>query len=245
MLGAAQNGCSDCHQSDNFYARIPKLHRYYQAWILSQHHHSGVTCDDCHGGEPAAATAELAHSGIFPVSDERSLLHFKNQPETCGACHDDKQREFKLSKHYQALEGDTDLAPTCTTCHPAMNERPSYRLIVLNSCNNCHAPGNRQDLPLIVDQAEDLLRHLNMTKGLLGWTTLHYESHQWPGDSRAQVSRLERQYDDILSRVHRFDLEQSMESTTFLLDELRTLFEAARQAPPGRQDEPASRATMQ
>jgi hypothetical protein len=245
MPGWTQNNCVDCHKSDNFYTRNPKLHRYYQDWIQSQHHLSGVTCDDCHGGVPAAATAELAHSGIFPVSDERSLLHFKNQPETCGACHQDKQTEFKLSKHYQALEGDADLAPTCTTCHPAMNQRPSYRLIVLNSCNNCHEPGNRQNLPLIVDQAENLLRHLNMTKGLLGWTTLHYESHQWPGDSRVQVARLNRQYSDILSHVHRFDLEQSNESAMSLLDELRTLFDAAREAPPERQTGAANPATNQ
>jgi hypothetical protein len=230
-MGWTENDCINCHQSDEFYTKVPKLHRYYQKWLPSRHNQSGVTCDDCHGGDSTAETKDTAHSGIFAVGDERSLLYFKNQPQTCGKCHNDKQSEFKLSKHYQALETDTGSAPTCTTCHPAMNKQPSYHLIVLNSCNSCHEPGNERGLPAVADEAENLLRHLNMVQGLLGWTTLHYQSHSWPGDSNQKIARLKKEYSHIISHVHRFDLEQSSESTMSLLEELRSTFEAARNTP--------------
>ncbi|MEJ2533172.1 MAG: multiheme c-type cytochrome [Halioglobus sp.] len=227
---ADENGCIACHKSEDFYARQPKLYSYYQNWVQSEHSQAGVTCDDCHGGVATATNAAEAHAGVFPVSDPRSRLHFTRQPETCGSCHRGKQKQFEQSKHFGALMAETEPAPTCTTCHPAMNKRPSYKNIVLNACTSCHAPGNRQKLPPVVDEAETLLRHVNMTKGMLGWTSLHYEALQWPGDSRPRVLALEQRYEKIVSRIHRFDLEASEEATMSLLEDLRAIFDAEKTA---------------
>lgn len=236
VLAEVPNQCIECHQSDELYSRYPKLHRYYQEWVGSVHSQKGVTCNDCHRGQAGAGNAELAHTGIYPVGDPNSSLHFTNQPETCGACHDDKQRDFEESKHYGALMEGATPAPTCTTCHPAMNKRPTYQLIVLNACGNCHGPGNQGDLPDIVDAAQDMLRHLNMAEGLMGWTRLHFSSHDWPGESRADFRKLEQRYADIVSQVHRFRLSRSEESTMSLLSDLRNIFETERKAS---RDEPA------
>ncbi len=225
---AVGNGCIDCHSNEDFYARLPRLYHYYHDWIESPHSQAGVTCDDCHGGDPDAQTIERAHEGIFPVNNSRSSLYFSRQPATCGACHTDKQAEFERSKHYQALKSESTAAPTCTTCHPAMNKRPTYQSIVLNACTTCHQAGNRQELPLIVDDAEDLLRQINVAKGLIGWAKLHFSSHDWPGDSREQLRDLERRYEQIVDQVHRFDLEASDAATLELLTELRQLFDAER-----------------
>lgn len=231
----AENGCVDCHESADFYARYPKLYRYFQDWKDSPHGRAGVTCDDCHGGDPAAATTEQAHRGVLVMTDKRSLLYNKAEPETCGRCHVDKKNQFLESKHYAALMEDR-AAPTCTTCHPAMNQRPDYRFIVLNACRTCHVEGNAAELPLIADQAEHAFHQLNIAKGFLGWTRLHFESQGWPGDSRDITADLERRYKAVVDSVHRFNIGETDDQAAELLSDLRGTFEAARQNPPTQGD---------
>jgi hypothetical protein len=230
FAATAGNSCIECHSNQDFYARFPKLYHYYQDWIESPHHHNGVTCDDCHDGNPKADVAQAAHEGIFPVSNRKSSLHFSRQPTTCGACHHDKQAEFEQSKHFRALKTETDAAPTCTTCHPAMNKRPTYHSIVLNACTICHQADNRQGLPEIVDEAENLLRNINVAQGMIGWAGLHFESQGWPGTSRHNMQLLEQRYANIVDQVHRFDLQTSDEETLELLNELKKIFDEERRA---------------
>lgn len=230
VASAADNSCIECHSNENFYARFPKLYNYYRDWVASAHSQSGVTCDDCHGGNPKGNTALIAHRGIFPVSNRESSLYYSQQPATCGACHRDKQAEFEQSKHFQALETEANAAPTCTTCHPAMNKRPTYHTIVLNACTTCHQSGNRQDLPVIIEEAENLLRQINVAQGMIGWARLHFSSHGWPGNSRENMQLLEERYEHIVDQVHRFNLQQSDEATFELLTELKMIFDAERRA---------------
>lgn len=233
---AAENHCISCHQASDFYAQYPKLHEYYQQWLESPHKQSGVTCDDCHGGNSNAKSLDEAHAGMFPMSDKRSTLHYQQQPETCGQCHKDKRAQFTQSKHYAALM-EQRAAPTCTTCHPAMSRRPDYRVIVLNACRNCHGAGNSENLPLIADRAESVFSQLNIAGGFLGWTRIHYESHDWPDDSKERVRDLDKRYRTILNQVHQFDLQQTEDSTAEILVELRETFDAARRAYEERPEE--------
>ena len=169
------------------------------------------------------------------MSDRASSLHFSNQPDTCGQCHSDIRSQFVQSKHYDELSGQR-AAPTCTTCHPAMSRRPDYRLIVLNACRNCHGPGNSEELPLVTEQAQNLFHQLNVAEGLLGWTRIHYESRAWPEDSREQMRSLDERYQEILERVHQFDLEQTGLATQQMLDELTAVFDEARREFEQRAD---------
>jgi len=207
---SAENGCINCHQQSDFFAQYPKLHEYYQQYLESPHKHAGVTCDDCHGGNASASSAKIAHVGVLPMSNKNSTVHYQKQPDTCGQC----QRA----------------APTCTTCHPAMSRRPELRNIVLNACRNCHGEGNSENLPLIADQAESVFSQLNISNGLLGWTRIHFESHEWPDDSKERVRDLERRYQTIVNNVHQFDLQQTEDSTTEILVELRETLDATRRA---------------
>jgi hypothetical protein len=166
---AAGNGCMDCHSNPDFYARFPKLYHYYQDWIDSPHNKNGVTCDDCHGGNPAATTAAAAHEGIFPVGNPKSSLYFSQQPVTCGTCHREKRKEFEQSKHFLALKAEANAAPS-----------------------------------------------------------LHFSSHDWPGNSRENIRKLENRYAEIVDRVHRFDLQKSAEDTSEILFELRKIFDEER-----------------
>ena len=233
---SAENGCISCHQQSDFYAQYPKLHEYYQQYLVSPHKLADVTCDDCHGGNPNANSAQQAHVGVLPMSDINSTVYYQKQPETCGQCHRDKRRQFVQSKHYAALM-DHRAAPTCTTCHPAMSRRPELRNIVLNACRNCHSEGNKENLPLIADQAESVFSQLNIAGGLLGWTRIHYESHEWPDDSKERVRQLETRYRTIVNKVHQFDLQQTESETTEILDALSEIFDAARRAHEQRTDD--------
>lgn len=226
---SADNECVNCHQDAGFYVEYPKLYEYFQQWQDSPHQMSGVTCDDCHGGDASAKVSENAHVGVLAMNDMRSTLHYQSQPQTCGRCHSEQRAQFTQSKHFAALMGQR-AAPTCTSCHPAMSRRPEYRTIVLNACRNCHDEGNSEDLPVIADRAEDAFHQLNIAGGFLGWTKIHYESHGWPGDSRERVRDLDSRYRTTLNQVHQFNLEQTEEATKAILGELREIFDAARRA---------------
>jgi hypothetical protein len=166
---------------------------------------------------------------VLPVSDPNSQLYFRNQPRTCGRCHPDKLEQFRMSKHYAALQG-SGAAPTCTTCHPAMSSRPTYRVIVLNACRNCHAEGNKRGLPAIGDKAEHAFYQLNVASGLLGWSTIHFESLGWPDDSRAMVAKLADDYHGAVNRVHRFDLQKTEAEGADILGRLETIFAEAKKS---------------
>ena len=226
---AAENGCIGCHQQSDFFAQYPKLYKYYQQYQVSPHQKAGVTCDNCHGGNASASSANSAHVGVLPMNDKRSALHYQKQPGTCGQCHSDKREQFVQSKHYAALM-DQRAAPTCSTCHPAMSRRPELRSIVLNACRNCHGEGNSEGLPLIADQAESVFSQLNIAGGLLGWTRIHYESHDWPEGSRKLVQELESTHGEILNLVHQFDLQQTEGAVIDLLGKLREIFDQVRLA---------------
>jgi len=232
---AGTNSCVDCHSSGEFFAKFPMLDAYYKKWVDSTHAQAGVTCNSCHGGRASESTQAAAHQGVLPVSDPNSRLYFRNQPRTCGRCHTDKLEQFRFSKHYRALQGNR-AAPTCTTCHPAMSSRPSYRVILLNACRNCHAEGNKAGLPAIGDQAEHALHQLNVASGFLGWTTIHFESLGWPGDSREQVAKLADDYHGAVNRVHRFDLDKTEAEATDILERLQAIFAEAKKAA----DKPAA-----
>lgn len=230
----AGNSCITCHSSTGFFAKYPRLDAYYKQWTESTHAQSGVKCQSCHGGNPAAAEAGAAHQGVLPVSNPGSRLYFRNQPATCGKCHPDKFGQFRRSKHFAALQSDRP-APTCTTCHPAMSSRPSYKQIVLNACRNCHAVGNAAGLPDISDQAERAFHQLNVASGLLGWSTVHFEAQDWPGHSRATIAALRADYDGAVNRVHRFDLDKTETEATDILSRLQGVFaEARKQAEEAR-----------
>ncbi len=232
---SAENDCISCHQQSDFYAQYPKLHEYYQQYLESPHKQAGVTCDDCHGGNASANSAQQAHVGVLPMSDNNSTVHYQQQPETCGQCHQEKRAQFIQSKHFAALMGQR-AAPTCTTCHPAMSRRPELRNIVLNACRNCHGEGNSENLPLIADQAESVFSQLNIAGGLLGWTRIHFESHEWPDDSKQHVRDLEKRHGEIITRVHQFDLQQTETATIGLLADLRNIFDQARSSQEQQAD---------
>lgn len=114
----------------------------YEQWVKSKHALFNVTCDRCHGGDPASDMKEQAHIGILRSSDPESTVFYRNVPDTCGNCHANELNEFKDSAHYQRLQALRQ-APTCDTCH----QPHEFKVLSVddfhNLCNNCHNPDMR------------------------------------------------------------------------------------------------------
>lgn len=230
---AQSDGCAACHSDSAFFVKNRKLHNYYQDWLKSPHATSGLSCSNCHGGDPSAADFDTAHAEVRHLNDPASTLYYKNQPGTCGACHGEKVEQFQHSKHYKALVSDT-LAPTCTTCHRAMNRRPDFRDIVEDACQTCHNEENADRVPPVADKASEYLQRLNIAKGYLGWTSSYYESHGWPENTKTEIAVISAKYDEAVTRVHHFDLAAMDESSNEIFVELKLMFQKAWQE---RQDQ--------
>ena len=220
------NSCIGCHSDPDFYVQDRKLHTYYQDWLKSPHKSAGLTCNFCHGGDPAVADKEIAHESILKITDPESRLHYKNLPGTCGSCHSGKLAQFKQSKHFIALMKDQS-APSCTTCHSAMRPRPSYRDIVKQSCRTCHFDQNPQHLPLVADRADEFLHRLSIAKVYLNWVSVFYEGQDWPSNTQQEITAISSEYDAAVTQVHRFDLATMDESSAEILGVLEEMFKKA------------------
>jgi hypothetical protein len=79
----AVDTCVDCHSTPTFLVTNRKLFDYFQKWTSSLHKQEGVTCVDCHGGDPTRADKQdtvensparrreaLSTSGTFPIPAE-------------------------------------------------------------------------------------------------------------------------------------------------------------------------------
>jgi hypothetical protein len=183
------NSCVRCHAGILEPLRISS--RYFE-WHRSRHQEKGVSCDKCHGGDPLADEQQKAHAGIFRSSVRESRLHWKNQPETCNACHQTVVSSFVTSVHYQRLKG-VGLGPSCNTCHAHMATVAIYSpKETANLCAVCHDSINflppRPEIPV---RAEEVMIALQRATAVINWANLLLATAQRNG------VRLDREPDEL------------------------------------------------
>lgn len=124
------------------------------------HASQGLSCADCHGGDPTSDDPDVAMSrarGFRGVPGPRRI------PDFCGRCHADPKvmRQYSVSlptdqlekywtsQHGIALKTGDDKVAVCTSCHgthtiyTAKNPKSSvWASNVPETCNHCH--GNAQ-----------------------------------------------------------------------------------------------------
>ncbi|MEW6071271.1 MAG: cytochrome c3 family protein [Planctomycetota bacterium] len=149
--------CVACHSDP---ARItPEGLEIARKMELDVHAAAGLSCHDCHGGDPApsrAADPDGAHAGMhFAGIPPRTEI-----PAFCGRCHSDpvfmrrfrpairvdQVEEYGTSGHGLALaRGDTQVA-TCVDCHgthgivaAGHSDSPVYPTHVAETCGRCHS----------------------------------------------------------------------------------------------------------
>ncbi len=155
-VAPAQNSCLECHRGlGGKHADITSQ------WEGSYFATFGVTCADCHGGDPGArdtTAAKAPEAGYIGVPDRTDI------PSLCGSCHSDPERmspyglpvnqlsEYEGSIHGQLLaQGDENVA-TCFDCHgghatQAVDDPRSsvYPTNLPATCANCHADEERME----------------------------------------------------------------------------------------------------
>jgi Cytochrome c3 len=146
------------------------------------HAGAGLSCHDCHGGNPDPALAESldAMDEKYAANPFRGAPKRAEIPAFCGRCHSDptvmkhfkpaarvdQEREYWTSRHGELLkQGDVKVA-TCVDCHgthgilpPADIASPVHPRRVADTCSGCHSDAARMAAyrlpdgrPLPVDQ---------------------------------------------------------------------------------------------
>ena len=161
----AVDQCLACHKDQDSPEAV--------AYANDVHAARGVTCADCHGGDPSSDDQDVAMSkakGFIGVPKKEDI------PKVCGRCHgsggdaftaryklDDVLAAFHGSVHAHALESNPK-GPQCVSCHgvhsiarvtdPRSPVHPSH---VIDTCAKCHSDAAYMrdfDPALPVDQRE-------------------------------------------------------------------------------------------
>ena len=153
-VAQTKTSCIECHiKLDD-----PRLSAPAKAFDSDIHKSRGLSCNDCHGGDPNADTKEAAKDPRKGYLGKPKTLDI---PAYCGKCHSDanlmkrfnpslrvdQEREYYTSIHGKLLKekGETRVA-TCISCHSVHGIRaPSdplssvYPANVAETCSKCHA----------------------------------------------------------------------------------------------------------
>ncbi len=101
-------------------------------WKTSVHAQNGISCHDCHGGDPTDAA--------MAMSPERGFLgapEYEEVPGFCGRCHVGVADEYNAGAHGRAIAAG---AAQCVTCHGNHAiQRAGLELINEESCSRCHS----------------------------------------------------------------------------------------------------------
>jgi predicted CXXCH cytochrome family protein len=148
-----KSSCIECHSRLED-ARLSAPAKLFDNDI---HHARGLSCNDCHGGDPNDDTKEGAKDLRKGYLGKPKTLDI---PAYCGKCHSDanlmkrfnpslrvdQEREYYTSVHGKLLQkGETRVA-TCISCHSVHGIRAIsdplssvYASNVAETCAKCHA----------------------------------------------------------------------------------------------------------
>ncbi|NOZ12077.1 MAG: hypothetical protein GXO69_00340 [Acidobacteria bacterium] len=155
-VSGTETSCENCHISLK-----EQLSRPVIQWRASVHRQAGISCTDCHGGDPAAEKTNAAHNREKGWIGKPGPIRIV---KLCGNCHADEPfmkkynpnartdqlRNYLTSNHgINIIKKKDGRAATCVSCHgahdilKAMNPRSHvYPAKVVETCAKCH--GNKK-----------------------------------------------------------------------------------------------------
>ncbi len=201
-----RNSCVGCH---SLQSGTTEAGHGFAAWKRSPHAVAGVTCEACHGGDPASQDRVESHKGISPSSDPASRVYFSRVPATCGQCHAAEAAYFRTSIHYARLQSDGH-GPNCVTCHGSMATRILTADSVLVTCSACHAAGGVAPVGKAREAAQ-VLALVRAENILFDIVTASAATARAPGTARARI-RLDEARRHLLAAAevwHSFRLDSA------------------------------------
>ncbi len=158
------NTCLDCHSALDGPLQVKP-----QDYARDIHVQKGLTCADCHGGDPSSPD-----NAMSPKAGFRGKIKRADVPQLCARCHSnaDYMRRYnpslrtdQLSQYLTSVHGKRRLAgddqvAVCTDCHglhgilpardPASQVHPTH---VAETCARCHADAaHMKPYPIATDQ---------------------------------------------------------------------------------------------
>lgn len=124
------------------------------------HARQGLSCADCHGGDPSAGFDGDMEAAMDPAKGYVGAPSRAQIPRFCARCHSDpnymrrynprvqtdQYERYQTSQHGKLLARGDDKVAVCTDCHgvhgilPANDARsPVYPMNIPNTCGRCHA----------------------------------------------------------------------------------------------------------
>ena len=134
--------CIQCHGGLDGHLAAPVAH-----WQGSVHQGSGISCHDCHGGDPTDfAMAMSPERGFIGVPD------YEEVPKFCGRCHVGVLDDYQESAHGRALsEGGAQ----CVVCHNNHAVKEAHiDLINQEDCSRCHEYGRAAEIKLALKETD-------------------------------------------------------------------------------------------
>jgi len=147
-----KSSCIECHVKLN----DPRLSNPAKLFDNDIHRGRGLSCNDCHGGDPNADTSEAAKDPSKGYLGKPRTLDI---PAYCGKCHSDanlmkkfnpslrvdQENEYYTSVHGRLLKAGEQKVATCISCHTVHGIRAVsdplssvYPLNVADTCAKCH-----------------------------------------------------------------------------------------------------------
>ena len=146
---AEETVCQQCHAGQPGYLSEP-----IGQWEQSIHRENGISCHDCHGGDPTDfGMAMSPERGFVGVPEHNEV------PEFCGKCHVGVKEDYASSKHGKAL---TRGGPNCVTCHGNHAvKQASLDLINEQSCSRCHEYGRAAEIKDALSKTDNRIVELD------------------------------------------------------------------------------------
>lgn len=160
------SSCVACHGDANV-IDDEAMRRIVTSFADDVHAQVGLSCQDCHGGNPDPELAEdmlAAMDDAFAPNPYRGAPKRADVPALCGRCHSnfefmrrfrpdarvDQEADYWTSRHGQLLKDGDEKVATCIDCHgvhgirrPADPESKVYPAKVAETCGGCHADAAR------------------------------------------------------------------------------------------------------
>ncbi len=167
-----RNSCVSCHLEEE-----EELAEPVKAMENDIHAKNGLSCADCHGGDPTAGLDGDPDAAMDPAKGYIGVPDRTEIPQFCGRCHSDPEYmrqynprlptdqldRYKTSIHGKRLAGGDEKVATCVDCHgthgilKANDSRsPVYATNVPQTCARCHADEEYMaDYDIPTDQVEE------------------------------------------------------------------------------------------
>jgi len=154
-----KTSCTSCHANKDLFEG-PALGIVSASGV---HEKYGLSCQDCHGGNPDTSLAgnmEAAMDPDYKPNPFRGAPTRTQVPDFCGRCHSDpvymkqylpaprvdQEQEYWTSHHGQQLAAGNTRVATCIDCHgvhgilPVDNpDAPVFPTHVAETCSRCHS----------------------------------------------------------------------------------------------------------